>query len=63
MILGFHHAAISTPDLDRCLHFYKDIVGCEEAWTFEWPAGTPAADAMTGLKDSAARAVMLCQNI
>ena len=59
MILGFHHAAISTPDLDRCLLFYKDIVGCEEAWTFEWPAGTPEADAMTGLENSAARAVML----
>ena len=59
MILGFHHAAISTPDLDRCLTFYKEVVGCEEAWTFEWPAGTPEADAMTGLENSAARAVML----
>lgn len=59
MILGFHHAAISTPDLDRCLAFYKNVVGCEEAWTFEWPVGTLEADAMTGLTDSAARAVML----
>jgi catechol 2,3-dioxygenase-like lactoylglutathione lyase family enzyme len=59
MILGFHHAAISTPDLDRCVSFYKDIVGCEEAWSFEWPAGTPEADEMTGLTNSAARAVML----
>ena len=59
MILGFHHAAISTSDLDRCVSFYKDIVGCEEAWSFEWPTGTPAADEMTGLTDSAARAIML----
>ena len=59
MILGFHHAAISTPDFDRCVSFYKDIVGCEEAWSFEWPTGTPAADEMTGLTNSAARAVML----
>lgn len=59
MIIGFHHAAISTPDLERCVRFYKDVVGCEEAWGFEWPAGTAEADAMTGLEDSAARAVML----
>jgi len=59
MIIGFHHAAISTPDLERCVRFYTDVVGCETAWTFEWPAGTPEADAMTGLSNSAARAAML----
>jgi glyoxylase I family protein len=59
MIIGFHHAAISTPDLARSTQFYKDVIGCSEAWTFAWEAGSEAADAMTGLKDSAARAVML----
>ena len=59
MIVGFHHAAISTPDLDRSAGFYKDVIGCQEAWTFGWEAGSAEADAMTGLKDSAARAVML----
>ncbi len=59
MILGFHHAAISTPDLDRSVSFYKEVVGCEEAWAFEWPTGTPEADELTGLTNSAARAVML----
>lgn len=59
MIIGFHHAAISTPDLDRCVHFYTEVVGCEIAWEFAWPAGTPEADEMTGLVNSAARAVML----
>lgn len=59
MILGFHHAAISTPDLERCKQFYIEVVGCEEAWSFEWPSGTPLADEMTGLSDSAARATML----
>ena len=59
MIIGFHHAAISTPDLDRCVTFYKDVVGCEEAWSFAWPTGSPAADEMTGLEGSAARAIML----
>jgi catechol 2,3-dioxygenase-like lactoylglutathione lyase family enzyme len=59
MIKGFHHAALSTPDLDRCVGFYRDLLGCEVAWEFGWPAGSPAADEITGLRDSAARAVML----
>ncbi len=59
MISGFHHAALSTPDLDRCPEFYTGVIGCEVAWTFAWPRGTPAADEVTGLRDSAARAAML----
>lgn len=59
MITGFHHAALSTPDLDRCIDFYTRVIGCEVAWTFGWPAGTPGADAITGLDGSAARAAML----
>jgi glyoxylase I family protein len=59
MIIGFHHAALSTPDLDRCVHFYTSVVGCKKAWSFGWEAGTPEADAITELNDSAARAVML----
>jgi glyoxylase I family protein len=59
MMMRFHHAAISTPDLDRALEFYKGVIGCEEAWTFGWEAGSNDADALTGLKDSAARAAML----
>ena len=59
MLLGFHHAAISTPDLNRFLEFYCGVLGCEVAWTFGWEAGSPEADAVTGLEDSAARAAML----
>lgn len=59
MIVGFHHAAISTPDLDRCLEFYCGVLGCEVAWTFDWEAGSDEADAVTGLQNSAARAAML----
>ena len=36
MILRFHHAAISTPDLDRSKAFYTEVIGCEEAWAFGW---------------------------
>lgn len=59
MLRGFHHAAITTPDLDRCLRFYQGVLGCEVVREFGWPRGTPPADAVTGLDDSAARAVML----
>jgi catechol 2,3-dioxygenase-like lactoylglutathione lyase family enzyme len=59
MIKGFHHAALSTADLDRCVSFYTDIIGCEVAWTFSWPVGSAAADQVTGLQDSSARAAML----
>lgn len=59
MIKGFHHAAISTPDLQRCIEFYTKVIGGEIAWTFGWPEGTPEADDVTGLKNSAAEAAML----
>jgi catechol 2,3-dioxygenase-like lactoylglutathione lyase family enzyme len=59
MIKGFHHAAISTPDLARCIDFYTNTIGGEVAWTFGWPAGTPEADEVTGLQNSAADAAML----
>ena len=59
MIRGIHHTAISTGDLDRALKFYRDLLGFEVAMEFEWPKGTESADSITGLKDSAARTVML----
>ncbi len=59
MIKGFHHAALSTPDLGRCLQFYTEVVGCEIAYEFGWPAGTPDADKVTGLENSEAKAAML----
>ncbi|HJP05406.1 MAG: bleomycin resistance protein [Chromatiales bacterium] len=59
MIKGFHHAAISTPDLEQCVRFYTEVIGGKVAWTFGWPAGTPEADEVTGLQNSEASAAML----
>jgi glyoxylase I family protein len=59
MIKGFHHAALSTPNLERCLHFYTEVIGCDIAYEFGWPAGTPEADQVTGLENSEAKAAML----
>jgi len=54
-----HHIAISTPDLDRLVSFYRDVFGFEVVEEFEWEKGYEAADQVASLKDSAARAVML----
>ena len=51
MLKGFHHAAISTPDLDRSLRFYRELFGCTVVREFGWPAGIPEADALTGLRN------------
>jgi len=59
MIKGFHHAAISTPDLARCIAFYTETIGGSVAWEFGWDEGTDEADAVTGLQGSACRAAML----
>jgi glyoxylase I family protein len=59
VIKGFHHAALSTPNLRRCLKFYTEVVGCEMAYEFGWPKGSADADKVTGLLDSEAKAAML----
>jgi catechol 2,3-dioxygenase-like lactoylglutathione lyase family enzyme len=57
-ILGFHHAAISTPDLDRLASFYRDCFGFEQVFEFEW-RGVEAIDRMMAVENTAARVVML----
>jgi len=59
MIIGVHHVAISTPDLDRLATFYCDELGFERIFDAAWEPGNAAADAVTGLKGSAARTAML----
>ncbi len=59
MIRGAHHVAISTPDMDRLLGFYRDLIGFREVMHAEWPVGTGQVDQVLGLKDSSARQVML----
>ena len=59
MIRGIHHTAVSTPDIERLLRFYRDLLGFEVVFASGWEAGTQGADRITGLKDSSARVVML----
>jgi catechol 2,3-dioxygenase-like lactoylglutathione lyase family enzyme len=59
MIRGVHHTAVSTPNLERALAFYRDLLGFEVLSEFAWPVGTEVADRITGLKGSSAKAAML----
>ena len=58
MIRGIHHVAISTPDLDRLVTFYVDVVGFEQVMSTEW-SDRPIIDRIIGLNGSAARQIML----
>ena len=60
MIRGIHHVAINTPNLDRLVAFYRDVVGFEvlESTAFEW-ADAPMMDTIVGIKDSASKGVIL----
>ncbi len=58
MIRGIHHVAISTPDLDRLVAFYTDVVGFEPVMGTAW-ADRPLVDRMIDTPGSAARQVML----
>ena len=59
MIRGIHHTAISTPDIDRAIAFYRDLLGFEVLANGAWPRGVESVDTLIGLKDSAARMAML----
>lgn len=36
MIRGIHHVALLTPEFDRLLAFYRDVVGGEVVFEHEW---------------------------
>lgn len=57
--MRFHHAAISTGNLDRAVAFYRDLFGFEVATEFAWPVGSDLTDRIMDLRGSAGRAAML----
>jgi len=62
VIIGFHHVAISTSNLERLVAFYCDLFGFEKVFEFEWGVGVDAFDRMMAAKGTAARTVMLCES-
>jgi len=59
MIRGIHHVAISTPNLERIVAFYRDIIGAEVVYEGGWDKGSDVIDTIVGLKNSEAKQAML----
>ena len=59
MITGLDHVGISTGDVDRLSAFYRDVLGFTDVFATEWGQGHRTSDAVVGLKDSAARVMVL----
>jgi len=59
MIHGINHVAISTPDLERAVRFYRDVLGFAEAERFAWRPGETVVDRVTELPRSSADAAVL----
>jgi catechol 2,3-dioxygenase-like lactoylglutathione lyase family enzyme len=59
MILGVHHLAISTPDIDRFVDHYERWFGFERCGSGGWDVGNDRIDATVGLEGSAARYAMI----
>jgi catechol 2,3-dioxygenase-like lactoylglutathione lyase family enzyme len=59
MIRGVHHVAISTPNLERIVAFYRDVVGAEVVYQGGWSRGSPIIDRIVGLPNSEAKQAML----
>ncbi len=59
MIRGVHHVAISTPNLERLLAFYRDQLGFEQVQRVSWPEGSTAIDEVLSLRNSSAEQAML----
>jgi glyoxylase I family protein len=59
MIVGIHHTALSTPDLDRLLRFYRELFGFEIEFDFPWDETNEAFRRTHAVRESAGRVVML----
>ena len=57
-IVGFHHAAIVVPDLDRAVRFYSALAGYEKIRESRWDH-TSVFNQIIGMTGSSARFCML----
>jgi catechol 2,3-dioxygenase-like lactoylglutathione lyase family enzyme len=58
MIRGVHHSSISTPNLERLLAFYRDLVGIEVLFVTTFDG--PEIEAITALPGAKGKVAMLC---
>lgn len=59
MILGMHHVALSTVDIDKAVDWYVEAFGLEVISRGGWESGNADIDGIVGLKDAAAKTAML----
>lgn len=59
MIGGVHHIGISSPDIDRLVAFYRDVIGFELVSESGVPTPSDAVDAMLDMKGVTGRAAMM----
>jgi len=59
MIVGIHHTALSTPDLDRLVRFYRDLFGFEVEFDFPWDESNAAFRETHAVRESKGRVVMI----
>jgi catechol 2,3-dioxygenase-like lactoylglutathione lyase family enzyme len=59
MLLGLHHVAVSTPDAERMIAFYRDGLGFELVLDRPWQKGSELADTVLGLDRSSGRQVLM----
>jgi catechol 2,3-dioxygenase-like lactoylglutathione lyase family enzyme len=59
VILGIHHPAISVPDLDEALVFYRDKLGFKAIMEVELPGGIEMMSRAFDLEDAGYKVAML----
>lgn len=55
----FHHAGIVVPDLEKGIAFYRQFLGLDEQFRFQWDQSQTRVEDVIDLEDSAAKAAML----
>ena len=59
MLVGIHHTALSTPDLDRLVAFYRDLFGFELQFDFAWDESNAEFQRTHAQPETKGRVVML----
>jgi catechol 2,3-dioxygenase-like lactoylglutathione lyase family enzyme len=59
MLVGLHHTALSTPDVERLVAFYRDHFGFAPAFDFSWDEANAAFQRTHAAPETRGRVVML----
>jgi catechol 2,3-dioxygenase-like lactoylglutathione lyase family enzyme len=61
MLVGIHHTALSTPDLERLVAFYRDQFGFAVEFDFPWDEGNTEFRRTHAAPETKGRVVMLAR--